>query len=47
MFVGGSAQAARDQRGPAGLVAGTQPFAAVAVEILVEERQVAPVRVMS
>src|SRR5687768_16888136 len=35
-----------DQRGPAGLVAGAQTLAAVAVEELVEEDEVFPVRVL-
>src|SRR3954451_15201280 len=34
-----------DEAGPAGLVAGTQARAVVAVEVLVEEQVVAPVRV--
>src|SRR5581483_3873536 len=33
------------QRGPAGLVAGAQPGAGVAVEVLVEEDLLAPVRI--
>ena len=36
----------RDEPGPAGLVAGAEPGAVVAVEVLVEEDQVAPVRIV-
>ena len=35
-----------DQAGPAGLVARAEAGAVVAVEVLVEEQQVAPVRVL-
>src|SRR3954466_8020046 len=36
----------RDDSGPAGLVAGAQPGAVVAVEVLVEQHVVAPVRIV-
>ena len=34
-----------DQAGPAGLMAGAEPGAVVAVEVFVEQDQVAPVRI--
>ena len=37
---------AGDDAGPAGLVAGAEPGAVVAVEVLVEEQQVPPVRIV-
>ena len=36
----------RDQSRPSGLVIGAEPGAVVAVEVLVEEQQVAPVRIL-
>src|SRR5436190_2465361 len=38
-------QVTDDQRGPSGLMTGAQTFASLAVEIFVEQNQVAPVRV--
>src|SRR6478609_930410 len=40
-----TADQVRDDAGPAGLVRGSDPLARVAVEVLVEEQQVVPVRV--
>ena len=39
-------QQTSDQGGPAGLMAGPEPLAGVAVEVLVEQDQIAPVRVL-
>ena len=35
-----------DQRGPARLMAGPEPLAGVAVKVLVEEHEIAPVRIV-
>src|SRR5205814_2401266 len=44
--VGAVLQQGGDERGPARLMAGPQPTARVAVEVLIEEDVVAPVRVV-